>query len=335
MRKSAGIREVAKHAGVSSASVSRAINTPELVRPATLRKIQDAMSDLDFIPDPMARAFATGSSKTIGSIVPTIGNSMFAEGINALQEQLMSRGYMLLLANSGYDLRAEHDMVRTLLARGVDGLVLRGERHNHETVGLLRTRRIQCVTVGRYNPQSDFPTIGVDNCRLGRLAMQHLIDLGHRRIAQITAMTDQNDRAADRVRGMAEACEAAGISLLAAPQVSYALDSIRQSAREVLAGRANRPSAICCSNDLIAYGVTFEAQRMGISAPQELSVIGIGDLEFSRHIVPSLTTVKIPTQRLWARAGEILVDLLNGRDTVRHVDFDVELVVRNSTGPAS
>ncbi len=331
MRRSNGIREVAKHAGVSSASVSRALNRPELVRPETLRRIRDAMSDLNFYPDAMARAFVTGSSKTVGSIVPTIDNSMFSEGINALQDTLVSRGYMLLLANSGYNLETEKEMVRALVSRGVDGLVLRGEKHDREIEDLLGKHRIPCVTVGRYDPAGGFPTIGVDNRKLGRIAMSHLIELGHHRIAQISAVTDQNDRAVDRVQGMAEACSAAGRSIMAARQVDYALENIRQTARELIDGSDGPPTAVCCSNDIIAYGVLFEAVRMGLSVPRDLSIIGIGNLDLSRHVVPGLTTVMIPTRRLWARAGEILIDLLCDRETVKHVEFDVELVVRDST----
>lgn len=336
MVKAPGIRDVAKHAGVSSASVSRAINTPELVKPETLALIERSMKLLDFFPNPRARALASGDSRTIGTVVPTVENSMFSAGITALQKTLADRGYMLILAQSGYDLRTERDLARTLALRGVDGLVLRGEEHKDGIDDLLKTHRIPCVTIGTFNPDNRLPTIGIDNRAAGRLVAEHVISLGHRDIAVVSAVTRENDRARERLNGILEACEAHGVTIPdnRIKEASYALDDARLVARELLRDAAARPTAICCSNDILAYGIIFEAARRGVDVPRSLSVVGIGDLELSRHIGPGLTTLKIPTGDIWARAGNTLVDLLTGKDPIRHVEFDIELAVRGTTAVA-
>jgi LacI family transcriptional regulator len=332
--KSIGIREVARRARASTASVSRAINNPESVRPELRARIDAAIVELGYIPDAAARALSSRRTRTIGAIVPTVDNAMFARGIEALQRYLSLQGYLLLLATSGYDPEAECTQAQNMVSRGVDGLILRGDTHTEGLRRLLATQRIPFVNVGVYHPDKPYPSVGPNNELAAYRACSYLLDLGHRRIAMVAALTTNNDRASARVVGVRRALAERGLTL--PPhwllEVPYHLDDARQAARTLVA-LPERPTAVVCGNDVLAYGVLFEAERSGLHVPKDLSVIGFDDLEWSRHLRPSLTTMHLPTDEVWARAGEYLVRTLNGVPTALHHEVDASLVVRESTAP--
>src|SRR6478609_10284092 len=303
-----GIRAVAEHAGVSIASVSRAVNLPSTVS-ATLRaRIADAINVVGYIPHAPARALSLRRTRTVGAIVPTIDNTMFARGIEALQKYLSSVGYMLLLTTHGYDLDVELQQARNLISRGVDGLVLRGDCHHDGLRKLLADNKVPFINVGIYQPDRPYPCVGTDNEAAAHRAAAHVIELGHRRIGIVSALQRNNDRASARVAGFRRALTENGLELPSQwhVEVPYTLDDAREAARYLL-GLEDRPTAVVCGNDVIAYGVLLEAERSGFSVPRDLSVVGFDDLDWSRHLRPSLTTIHVPTGETWQRAGEYLV----------------------------
>lgn len=333
--KAVGIRDVARHAQVSIASVSRVLNEPALVRPELRARIDAAIAELGYIPDAAARALASRRTRTIGAIVPTVDNAMFARGIEALQGTLSLRGYLLLLATSGYDPEVEHRQAQNMVSRGVDGLILRGDVHTDGLRRLLQHQRIPFVNVGVYHPDKPYASVGADNVMAGYRAAQYLLGLGHRRIGMVAALSRHNDRAAGRVLGVRRALREAGLDLEPRwfTEVPYHLDDARQAARRVLSG-AERPTALLGGNDVIAYGVMLEAERHGLVVPRDLSVMGFDDLEWSRHLRPSLTTLHLPTDEVWTRAGLYLVHTLAGEPVAPHYEVEATLVVRESTGAA-
>ncbi|WEX09827.1 LacI family DNA-binding transcriptional regulator [Chelativorans sp. AA-79] len=332
--KSVGIREVAKRAGVSTATVSRALNNPESVSAGLRARINTVIDEIGYIPDASARALSSRRTRTIGAIVPTIDNAMFARGLQSLQSYLATKDYLLLLSTNEYDLDIELKQARNLVSRGIDGLILRGDKRHDELRKLLLSQKIPFVNVGVYEPEKPYPSIGVDNAAAGRRITQHLIELGHRRVGIVAAMQRNNDRAQARLTGVLQVLEEHD----APPperwmvQVNYNLDDARQAARYILA-EGDRPTALVCGNDVIAYGVMLEAQKLGIPVPQQLSVVGFDDLEWSRHLQPSLTTIHMPTDEIWVRAGEYLVEHLAGAPAIMHREIDFSLVVRESTAP--
>lgn len=332
--KSVGIREVAKRAGVSTATVSRALNSPESVSTALRARIKTVIDELGYIPDASARALSSRRTRTIGAIVPTIDNAMFARGLQALQSYLATQDYLLLLSTNEYDLDIELKQARNLVSRGVDGLILRGDKRHDELRKLLLSQKIPFVNVGVYEPEKSYPSVGVDNMAAGRRITQHLIDLGHRRIGIVAAMQRNNDRAQARLAGVLQVLEEHSCPLPERwmVQVNYNLDDSRQAARFIL-GESDRPTALVCGNDVIAYGVMLEAQKLGFDVPRQLSVVGFDDLEWSRHLRPSLTTIHMPTDEIWVRAGEYLVKRLAGENAIMHREIDFSLVVRESTAP--
>lgn len=329
-----GIRAVARHAGVSIATVSRALNRPGSVRPELRARIDAAIEALAYIPDASARALAMRRTRTIGAIVPTVDNAMFAKGLEALQKYLASVDYLLLLATHDYDLDVELKQARNLVSRGVDGLILRGDSHHDALRAMLARQRIPFVNVGVYEPHKPYPSIGVDNEAAGRRAVTHLVELGHTRIGVVAAMRRNNDRAEARLRGILRGLAAAGIAL--PPEwlthVRYNLDDARQGARALLT-RRERPTAVVCGNDVIAYGVLLEAERHGLGVPGDVSVIGFDDLDWSRHLRPTLTTIHLPIADIWRRAGAYLHHYLSGEPVEPHHESDFSLVVRESTAP--
>ena len=332
--RSIGIRDVAQRASASIASVSRALNTPDAVRPELRQRIDAAITELGYIPDAAARALSSRRSRTIGAIIPTVDNAMFARGIEALQGYLSIEGYLLLLATSGYDPEVEQRQAQNMVSRGVDGLILRGDVHTEGLRRLLQTQRIPFVNVGVYHPDKPYPCVGADNERAAFRACEYLIGLGHRRIGMVAALSRHNDRAAARTVGVRRALAAHGLEL--DPrwyiEVPYRLDDARQGARTLLTS-PDKPQALICGNDVIAYGVLLEAERRGLQVPRDLSVMGFDDLEWSRHLRPSLTTMHLPTDEVWTRAGTYLVDTLSGRPAALHHEVDASLVVRESTAP--
>ena len=331
--KIVGIREVAKLAEVSTASISRALNAPDSVSAELRRRIDSAIAELGYIPDAAARALSSRRTRTIGAIVPTVDNAMFARGIEALQSFLSLQGYLLLLATNGYDPEVEYRQVQNMVSRGVDGLILRGDVHTDALRRLMAAQRIPFVNVGVYHPDKPYACVGADNEGAAYRACSYLIGLGHRDIGMVAAISANNDRASARMAGVQRAMREHGLALRSewTIEVPYHLDDARQAARTFLT-LPERPTGVVCGNDVIAYGVLLEAERRGLHVPDDLSVMGFDDLEWSRHLRPSLTTMHLPTDEVWTRAGQYLVRHLAGQSTTLHHEVDASLVVRESTG---
>lgn len=321
---------------MSIASVSRALNAPATVSLDLRRRIEAAVAAVGYVPDGAARALASRRTRTLGAIVPTIDNTMFARGVSALQKYLSSVGYMLILTTSGYDPEVELDQARNLIGRGVDGLVLRGDCRHPGLRTLLGEAGTPFINVGVYQPERPYPCVGTNNAAAARKAAGHLIELGHRDIAVVSAHLGHNDRASARVAGFRAAMAQHGIPVREEwhIEVRYTLDDAREAARHLL-GLPHRPSAVLAGNDVLAYGVLLEAERGGHVVPRNLSVVGFDDLEWSRHLRPSLTTIQVPTEATWQRAGEYLVRRLAGERPIMHHEIDFALIVRETTAPPS
>jgi LacI family transcriptional regulator len=330
----AGIRDVARRARVSTATVSRALNRPHSVSTAVRLRVVRAVEELGYVPHAAARALTTRRSQTIGAIIPTIDNAIFAKGIQALNRHLEARDYHALLATSEYDPEIEERQARNLVMRGADGLIFMGDSHTRRLRAFLRDRGMPYVNTGVYRREGNEACVGFDNRAAAARAAQHLIELGHRRIAMIAGIRRNNDRATDRVAGVSDALRAQGLAL-AEDQVlecRYDYTEAGQALRALLA-RSPRPSAIVCGNDVLALGALFEAQALGVRVPADLSIVGFDDLELARHVRPGLTTMRVPTDQMWRRAADYLLEVLAGRPAVDRYEIEVSLVVRESTGP--
>lgn len=326
-------RDVARHAGVSVATVSRVLNASGPVADQVRRQVVAAIETLGYTPNAAARALVRSRSETIGAVVPTLENASFAIAVEALQARLREAGYTLLLASSGYDRANESTQIRTLLARGVEGVVVVGGDHDPEIEQLCAARGVPLVRTWTLRP--DVPCVGFDNRAVGRRLADCLLDLGHRHIGVIAGLTHDNDRAAERVAGVAEALSARGLSLAREHLIErpYRIAEGQIGLRALLASEP-RPTAVICGNDLLAFGALLEARKRGIDVPGELSIAGIGDMEFAAELDPPLTTTRVPVQDIGRRSADYLIDRLDGRTVATVTEVATHLIVRGSTGPA-
>ena len=329
-----GIVEVASRAGVSIATVSRAFNTPDMVRLATRQRIENAANELGYIRNRLAGSLHNAFSGTVGLVVPTIDNAIFAELIDAFAGRLRQHDRTLLIATHGYDLVLEVAIVRSLLERRIDGIVLVGFDHDAVPLNMLEQRNVPAIAIWNYRPDAALPCIGADNVRAGYDIAKHLVELGHRDIALIFPDTRSNDRARDRMNGALAAANEAGLAI--ARERIHACPYDIGEAKRIATGllKHGPPSAILCGNDIIAQGVMYAAYALRLDIPKDISIAGIGDFRGSADIEPGLTTIRLPARRIGTLAADTIVEISKTGQPpsprCRAVDFN--FMPRGSTG---
>ncbi len=331
----ADIVAVAKAAKVSASTVSRAFNHPDLVRPTTRKKIERAVEKLGYIRNRAAQAMHGKRSGTIGVLVPTINHAIFAEVIQSFSDAVDEAGFTILLASHGFDLEREYSILRKFLEHRVDGIALIGLDHRDATFNLIDQQDVPALAIWNYDAGSRISCIGAENTQAGRLAAQHLIDLGHRDIALVFPATEENDRARGRLQGARDVLAENDCAVSDDWQVET-LYSIAHAKRDCvrLLKQPNRPSALLCGNDVIAQGAVYAAHQIGLSVPRDLSIVGIGDFKGSGDIEPALTTISIPADTIGALAGKQMVEsIASGAGPVQRVKCDVTCIIRDTTAP--
>ena len=330
------IISVAKAAGVSAATVSRTMNHPDLVNPATRKKVERAVAKTGYIRNRAAQAMHGRRSATLGLVVPTVNYSIFAELVQSFNDAVSDLGFTLLLATHGYDLKAEYQVLRKLLEHRVDGIALIGLDHSDDTYQLMASQDVPVVAVWSYSEASQISCIGSDNREAGRIAAEHLLSLGHRRIGFIFPPTDENDRARSRLEAAKDTVKNAGIDIpdTCIVQSLYSIAQSKAACLDLL-GQQHGLTALMCGNDIIAQGAISGAMQLGLRIPQDLSIIGIGDFAGSADMYPALTTVNIPAQEIGARAGRHLVERIADfkADEIVRIKIEVALNLRATTAP--
>ncbi len=330
-----GIREVARAAGVSIATVSRAFNRPEAVNAETRERVMAAAQRLTYIPDGAARSLSSQKSFRVGVVIPTMDDSIFARFVEALQQRLGSIGYALLIGVDRFDPKEELTEIRSLIESGVDAIVLCGAQRSPETYELLQTRALPYLITHVHAEDPTQISVGYDNREGAATAAHYLVDLGHREIGVMDYPAERNDRAGLRMAGVVEALAERGLELPPERRIErpFSIEEGRIGLRLLLA-QDPRPTAVFCGNDILAIGALFEAQAQGIAVPEELSIIGYDDLELAAQVTPALTTVHVPTGEMGARAAEILSLMLNDKQVPPTTRVGTNLIIRNTTGPA-
>jgi LacI family transcriptional regulator len=328
------IEDVAKLAGVSTATVSRSLSHPHRVRLDTRQAVQQAIAHLGYMPDAAGRALASGRTKTVGCLIPTLDHAIFASSTHALQIALAESGYQLLVASHNYNPEQELALADALMQRGVDALVLVGSHHHPQLWKMILDWRKPALLTWACDPR--LPSIGFDNHAIAAMAAQHLLDLGHKRIGMISGYTKHNDRAEARVTGLRDTMARAGLSLAghALSEQALNIQGGRLGLIDLLKAKVP-PTAILCGNDLLATGALLEAQRQGINVPQDLSICGIDNHELASEMNPGLTTVSLPTQDLGRLAAAHILSALAGEPTSPQTLLPFELMVRGTTAKAN
>ena len=321
-------------AGVSTATVSRVLNEPERVSAKTRSRVEAAVAHFDYTPHFGGRALASNRTNTVGAVIPTMENAIFARGLQALQEALAETGVTLVVATSNYDPEREAQQIRALLGRGVDGLVLIGEARDPALYETLERRGVPFVLVWSWRPDCPWPCVGFDNRAAAQAMAQSVLDLGHRRVAMIAGVTRGNDRATARVEGVRDALAARGLRLDESNLIEtpYHLEAGENAARQLLSATPC-PTAIVCGNDVLAAGALLAIRALGLRAPADVSVTGFDDIDLAYVLDPPLTTVHVPHRRMGAAAARLLLRLRDREDDATSVVFETALVERGSLAP--
>ncbi|CTQ62167.1 LacI family DNA-binding transcriptional regulator [Roseibium album] len=326
-RKRANLRDVAKLANVSVATVSRVLNTPDSVAEATKAAVTAAIAELRFVPSAAARAINSGRSRVVGALVPTLDHAIFARYLAAIEQTLSGYRLSLVVATTKGDAAIEAEKAQTLVDIGAEGLIVSGVTHEPGLYDLIERCQLPAVATSYYDPDFHLPTIGYDNAGAGRIALQHLLDLGHSRIAVVHGSLIGNDRTLARLKGL----EDTGDAELSFVEADLSIEDGCKSAQTILSA-AHRPTAILCLSDVLATGVLYEMQRQGVGVPQDVSVIGIDDLPGSAHASPSLTTVHLPVVRMGHATAVAISEWIENGLKPSGMLLATELVARDSTG---
>ena len=329
-------KDVARLAGVSTATVSRCLNTPAQVDTATQRRVHDAVRKLRYVPHGAARALRSARSQMVGAVVPSFGYALYARTTSALQAALDARGYSLVLAEHHYDLEAELRTTEQLIRRGVDAFVFVGLDHRPALFSLLEGYGRPYVLTWGVDPMRRHPSVGFDN-RAATFAMtQRLIALGHRRFGLLSAVTDGNDRATERGAGMRAALTQAGLALDARAVRHGPIDLGAAAAmmKTLLAlPKTRRPTAVIGTNDIFAVGAMMACREAGVRIPEEISIAGCDNTDLGATQTPALTSIRTPIVEIGRAAAEQVIARLEGEPFSAFETLGFELVERGSTAP--
>jgi len=328
------LADVARRAGVSTATVSRCLNTPERVVEQTRERVLQAVRDLGYAPNFGARVLAAKRTDTFGAIIPTMNNAIFARGIQAFQEELGRHGITLLVASSSYRPELEEGQIHALVARGADALLLIGYERAPDVYDFLDRRAVPYLLAWVHDPSRPFPAIGFDNQAAMRQLAERVLAFGHRRVGMISGILAGNDRARDRHAGVVAAMAAAGLDrdALRLVETPYAIEDGARAFRELMQA-APRPSVIMCGNDVLAAGALIGARDLGLRVPADVSITGFDDIEIARIVTPALTTVHVPHRAMGEQAARLLIDLRDGKRPAAGVCLDADVRLRDSLGP--
>ena len=328
MTKAPKIEDVANAAGVSTATVSRCLNTPDKVVEETRTRVMAAVQALGYAPNFSARALVAKRTQTIGAVIPTMENAVFAEGIQAFQDVLQAKGFMLLIASSGYDPDAEAHALRTLVARGADGVLLIGFDRDDSVYDFLDTQAIPAVVAWAHADNGPLPSVGFDNAAAMEQLVTHAIDLGHAQVGIISGIQTGNDRARARITGAQAALHRAGLSAATVVETSYGFLQGAEALEQLLQTAPDVTLAIC-GNDVLAAGAVRRARMLGLSVPNDLSITGFDDIGLAELVDPPLTTVRVPHRAMGQAAAERSLSRGTGK-TADSLKLEAQLCLRDS-----
>jgi LacI family transcriptional regulator len=328
------LKDVARRARVHPATASRALNpeTRLLVSEETASRVLAAAADLGYRPNAVARSLRTRRSHSVGVLIPDLNNPLFPPMIRGLADRLDNDGYVALIGNTDGDDAREHRVFEQMRARHVDGYVLATARLRNPLLDDAVRAGVPVVLMNRIAEDYSFPSVTVDNERGVRMAVGHLTSLGHRAIACVAGPQDVST-GLSRYQGFLGAM--AGARLEVPPgRVAFAgafsIEEGYRCAKEILDAGAGC-TAVAAGNDMLAVGVYLALDEAGLNCPADISVVGFNDMPFISMLRPPLTTVSFSHYQVGAEAAELLIDRLNGNDTVKVLYLAPELIVRGST----
>jgi LacI family transcriptional regulator, gluconate utilization system Gnt-I transcriptional repressor len=324
------VRDVARLAGVAPITVSRVLNTPAQVSPDVRQKVLEVIQKTGYVPNRMAGGLASSRSRLIAAVVPSTVMSVFMPTIEALNETLFDAGYQLMLGQSDYSVEREEALLEAIVGRRPDGIFLTGILRPSQGRTRLLASGIPVVETWDLTPTPIDMLVGFSHADIGREVARFLIDKGRRKLALIRA---EDERAERRASAFAEAVKRAGLGAVETVNVgaSRSLRSGRDALGRLLE-QAPDVDAIFCSSDLLALGVATEARVRGIHIPDDLALMGFGDVSFAADMAPALSTVRINGAEMGRLAARCLIDRAEGREVSPSVfDLGFSIVERETS----
>ncbi len=319
------VLDVARLAGVSAMTVSRALNQPQRVPAATRQRVQAAVEATRYVPNLLACGLRSRRSRLVAAIVPALGSPVFAETVQALTATLGAAGYHLMLGQSGYGADGEDALLQAVIGRRPDGIVLVGVDHSHQVRQQLAGCGVPVVETWDLTHAPIDMLVGFSHADVGAAVCRFLAEQGRRRLAVVSG-TDT--RAARRAQAFAATAQALG---LAAPvqldvESPSTLGSGRQALRQLLA-QPQAVDGIFCSSDMLALGVLTEAAQQGIAVPEHMGVVGFGDQPFAADTAPALSSVRVDGARIGREAALRVVGRIAGTPTQEQAALDVGFAI--------
>ena len=335
--RAARLEEVARMAGVSLITVSRALRNPDIVAEETRGRIAQAVKKIGYVRNFNASALASRKTTTIGIIVPTIMDVGFAEVVHGFYDTMGEHNYQILLGVSDYSEEDEERLVRDFLAHRAAGLILTGVSHGPEVRRMLTGMAVPTVEFWGLSRTPIDLCVGYSNADAADAMTRHLVRLGYKKIAFVspligTAMRD-NDRTRDRREGHRKALRDSGLGIDESLFASGRLD-FQSGANALVELMGKRPDieAIFFGNDVMAAGALIECQKRGWAVPDKVAIAGFGDSELATVVQPALTTVRTPRHAMGKRAAELLLERIGGNTKVpKVVDMGFDVIQRDST----
>jgi DNA-binding LacI/PurR family transcriptional regulator len=330
----ATIRDVAKLAGVAISTASAAINRSAPVSSDVIAKVEEAVRALGYIPHGAAQSLRSGQSRLIGLIVPSITNPHFAAQARIIENACLSAGYLSMVFSTGQDSIREDQILRMLRQQRVAGLIIIPTRSDAEHGRRLgREIHVPTVLLDMYVEGLGYDVVKLDNVAATQLATEHLIGLGHRRIGVLTGITGLAT-STDRLEGFVAAHRAAGLEV--DPKLLLAGDYEQETAAASVAAMLQsslRPTALVSLSNMMTLGALHAIKARGLAVPDDISIVGIDDLDFADLLDPPLTVVRVPLTAMADRSIRLLLDIIGKKQVTdgHTVIFEAELVVRRST----
>lgn len=329
------LEDVARQAGVSTATVSRCLNTPDRVSEKTRERVMQAVRALGYAPNFGAQALAAKRTNTFGAIIPTMENAIFARGLQTFQDTLRENGVTLLVASSSYKPEQEEDQIRALVARGADALLLIGHDRTPASYAFLEQRRVPYIVAWVFDRDAPRVSVGFDNRQAMRDMADQVIAKGHRRLGLISAPRAANDRARRRYEGLCSAMRDHGLdpASLVVEETPYSVNRGAEAFARMMR-RPQPPTAVLCGNDVLAAGAIRQAREMGLRVPDDVSITGFDDIELAGIVSPALTTVHVPHRDMGHHAAELLLAMRGGGVRPDSIELPTTITWRETLGPA-
>ena len=328
------LRDVAKVAGVAPITASRALNTPDAVSAKVLKKVRDAVAETGYVPNLLAGALASQKSRLVAAVVPNLSGPVFLETIESLTQTLAARGYQLMLGQSGYENSREDVLLDTIIGRRPDGIVLTGAMRSEQARRKLKACGIPVVETWDLSPSPIDMLVGFSHEQIGEAVARYLHAAGRRRLATISGNDDRSRRRAGAFTRTAQELGLGQGGGGEVPSCFVPAPTTLGGGRAGLARLLDQGAsidAVFCSSDMMAIGVMIEAAARGIAIPQQLALVGFGDLSFARDLQPPLTTVRVDGTAIGRTAAQFIMDRTEGRPVEQpHCDLGFSIVERAS-----